>query len=216
MIPKSNVHIAKALVRIARELIELHDPRNAAASLVMMALDAINYFKDKEGRMIFQHWLNAEGDWPNAPFGEYLMRNNGLKIQIENYIIGKLIPELLESGKNNVRFNRHIPIELDDNGYDTGYGLLHGTNAEFGDCHLIGTLTKRGEYKIDGDFKYYWKDKIDPNPDYFWDIAKSAGLQILTLGKPKDYTIRIPFESKFKVVKRKYRWELTGGFPAND
>ena len=166
--------------------------------------------------MIFKHWLYSEGDWTNAPFGDYLKKNESLKFLINSYIIGKLVPELLRSGDNEVHFNRHIPIELDDNGYDTGYGLLHGTDATVGNFHLNGKLIKVTDKEIDGDFKFYWKDKIDPNPKYLWDTIKASGLHILTLGKPKDYTIRIPFESKFKIKKNKWQWVIIGGFPAND
>ena len=216
MAANSNIRIANALVRLARELIELDDPRNSTATLVMMGLDAIKYFKDKEGRMIFKHWLNAEGDWTNAPFGEYLKKNKSLKTLVDSYIIFTLIPELIKSGKNEKSFNRHIPIELDDNGYTTGYGLLHGTESTAGGFHLHGTLTKVTNNEIDGDFKFYWKDKIDPNPKYVLDIITSYGLNIVTLGKPKNYTIRIPFDSQFKAIKNKNHWILTGGFPAND
>ena len=33
---------------------------------------------------------------------------------------------------------------------------------------------------------------------------------------PQNYTIIIPFKSKFKAKKNKWNWIITGGFQAND
>lgn len=214
-----NVRIAKELVRIAKTLVtqkKTNKIQENAQIAILNELDSQHFFKDKEGRAIFERWLTGKGDWFKAPFGDYLMKNDSLKTLMDSYILYTLIPEFLKSGENEASVNKSIPIELDDNGYDTGYGLLHGTNASVGNFQLHGKLTKFSDNEINGDFKFWWCDKIDPNPKYLMDIIKSVGLHIMTLGSPEDYVITIKFESKFKAIKRKSIWVLTGGFPAND
>ena len=214
-----NIKIAKELVRIAKTLVKqkkTNRMQENAQIAILNELDSQQFFKDKEGRAIFEHWLTGKGDWFKAPFGEYLKKNESLKTLIDSYILYELIPEFLKNEENEALFNKSIPIELDDNGYDTGYGLLHGTDASAGGFQLHGKLTKVSDNEINGDFKFWWCDKIDPNPSYLMDIIKSVGLHILTIGSPKDYVITIPFKSKFKAIKRKSIWVLTGGFPAND
>ena len=81
---------------------------------------------DSPWKEIFFRWLDGKGDWENAPFGGYLMKNESLrkKLIIE---LDKMIDDYINTSKIEMKINTCFHMELDDNGYATGYGLLHGT-----------------------------------------------------------------------------------------
>ena len=53
---------------------------------------------------------------------------------------------------------------LPDNGYKTGYQLLHGTNRTVGGFKIAGKILKRTRNCFSGEMRYSWNDIIDPNP----------------------------------------------------
>ncbi len=173
------------------------------------------FFKDEEGHQIFHRWAAGLGNWEDAPFGEYLMKSNPLKGILQEKVI-----DLFKNYDGQVDEKRHYDetfhVELPDNGYRTGYELLHGTNASVGDFKMKGNLVKKGAMCFDGIFQYTWNDVIDPNPQYKMDMFLYYCSKIFFAGKPKNYTIRINFSSKFHAQKKySFYWRING-FPGGN
>lgn len=84
------------------------------------------------------------------------------------------------------------------NGYSTGYELLHGTNADVGGFNISGFAF------ADGGEVYYsttmtWNDRIDPNFAYRRDSLYSFAEHMMH--DPKDYTVQIPWDDNFTIRK---------------
>jgi len=145
-----------------------------------------SFFSDEEGYQIFDRWFTGKGDWPDAPFGDYLMKSRDLQVRVGEEI--KIyLDDLFNSAKCCKDYKGVISVELSDNGYKTGYELLHGTNKKAGDFQIEGKICKRDE-GFYGKFSYTWNDIIDPNGSYFLDNILSVGAKIFSLGRAKDYT----------------------------
>ncbi|HXB45388.1 MAG TPA: hypothetical protein VNV85_15085 [Puia sp.] len=63
----------------------------------------------------------------------------------------------------------HAQIE---NGYLTGYEMLHGTKGTVGDFHVEGTATLKDD-RVIYDITAIWNDIKNPNPIYKDDIVYS-------------------------------------------
>ena len=177
-----------------------------------------NLFLDEEGFQIFSRWVRGEGAWLDAPFGNYLMKSPTIKNEVQDVLEDEL--EKNKNIRNNSYFNirKSIDIVLPDNGYNTGYQLLHGTNRTVGGFKIAGKILKRTRNCFSGEMRYSWNDIIDPNPKYIKDIILYIGAQILFSGSPRDYVIRIPFNAKFDAIHSsmaggKVTYWLFYGFP---
>ena len=177
-----------------------------------------NLFLDEEGFQIFSRWVRGEGAWLDAPFGNYLMKSPTIKNEVQDVLEDEL--EKNKNIRNNSYFNirKSIDIVFPDNGYKTGYQLLHGTNRTVGGFKIAGKILKRTRNCFSGEMRYSWNDIIDPNPKYIKDIILYIGAQILFSGSPRDYVIRIPFNAKFDAIHSsmaggKVTYWLFYGFP---
>ena len=171
-----------------------------------------NFFNDVEGFWIFTRWALGSGDWFNAPFGDYLKQNKSLNIQLREFMAKE--------------FNKlkHVPtgyvyeligstaFEL-GSGYTTGYQLLNGTNKQVGGFMYKGSIIKRGDCCFDGDFVYVWNDIIDANFSYPSDILASVLMRPYLGFYPRDYTISINFDGKFKAKLNSYGYYDFEGYP---
>jgi hypothetical protein len=168
---------------------------------------------DEQGRFLLNHWLDGSGtelrlndeSWQN-----YMRANQLLPSQARE----ALRPDILERaargadiGDFAIRFHGNI-----ENGYGTGYQLLHGSKAvpdrgewlgeDQGDVQMVGTATR--ECRRDGKTGFIytirttWNDIIDPNPRYVLDTILSVALHAVY--HPRDYKIKITWESTAHVV----------------
>ncbi len=173
-------------------------------------------FKDREGFSIFVRWVMGEGDWLDAPFGDYLKKNVDLQVKTRDLIISKIkaIDKLFLVG-SYMRLDETDAIVLSDNGYSTGYELLHGTNWTVGGYRWFGQIYRRSQICFDGDLQYIWNDIIDPNFGYDKDFL-SIPLRVYFGFRPRNYKIRIKFSGKFQLIYNSHleSWSFTGGFPA--
>ena len=159
---------------------------------------------DKPWREIFFRWLNGRGDWNNAPFGDYLMKNQSLQREMKNKL-DSITETFLHSNKNKQKIKTSFHMELDDNGYTTGYELLHGTtkykdvsNHEQ-DFELNLELKKQIINKktvIIGKAHCVWHDMIDANRQYLGEGELADAIK--KFSKAKDYKISIPFDFYFE------------------
>lgn len=125
------------------------------------------WFKDEQGKFLFDHWMNGSGkalSFVNGSWGNYMRANSYLNGQITDVLSADLATRT-GSGYFSVK----ITGDTGYNDYDTGYGLLHGSS----NFNIQGWATNNG----DGTYNYWtvntWADEIDPNYQYEGDyVAK--------------------------------------------
>jgi RHS repeat-associated protein len=173
---------------------------NAATSAVdLWGCEVFDYAWE----LIFGHWMVGGGVeldlFYDEYFTSYMASNMLLRDQIEQWLMN--FARGHESGRINL--TRHAEIE---NGYLTGYELLHGTNATVGDFQIVGNYTSA----IDGKWKYYffnveltWNDIIDPNYSLFGDNVLAFIFKRYPGANPADYVIRIRWKQLF-VLREAY------------
>jgi len=87
----------------------------------------------------------------------------------------------------------HAEIE---NGYFSGYEMLHGTDKNVGDFQIWGDANYSKE-QVTYNLTLRWNDKIDPNFSYRGDMISFAVLHALY--SPKDYDIHITWKEKYTI-----------------
>ena len=160
---------------------------------------------DAQGDFILNHWLDGSGEevdlfydqeWTNYMRANKLLQNEALEQLKKDALTRK------ESGPVSIRF----PGEM-ENGYATGYQLLHGSKGianrgkwkgqDQGDVQMVGyaTVVKKpdGKVEIRYGLNTTWNDIIDPNPKYRADTILSVILHIFY--SPQDYKIKIRWSS---------------------
>lgn len=219
---KQNIKIAKELIVLAKYLIADNQfngvrnrkPRNKG-DIVYREIG----FLDNPWRDIFYRWFDGLGDWENAPFGDYLMKNESLRNKLITEL-NKNIDVFIKSGKEQDKIETYFHVELNDNGYFTGYQLLHGTTKYKGvkdhrqELELNLELKKEtinGEIIIIGKAHCVWHDIIDANKNYFGEYEFAELLK--RFSKAKDYKLGIPFDFEFKWKQDNHRKFDKEGYP---
>ena len=158
---------------------------------------------DHAWRVIVSHWLGGSGDeldiFYDSYFSDYMnanaLLNNSIRYWLLTYAYG------YSAGLINMR--RHAEIE---NGYYTGYELLHGSNGDVGDFQMWGGFTteRLGNYLLyHFDITCQWNDKIDPNYSYDSDMALETMIRLFgfpfSYFSPADYVIRIRWNKQLTI-----------------
>ncbi len=158
---------------------------------------------DRAWRVILSHWLGGSGDeldlFHDGYFSDYMnanaLLNNSIRSWLLTYAYGH------SAGLINMR--RHAEIE---NGYYTGYELLHGSNGEVGDFEMWGGFTteRQGDYLLyHFNITCQWNDKIDPNYSYNSDADLETFIRLFGFPfpyfSPADYVIRIRWNKKLTI-----------------
>jgi uncharacterized protein YukE len=156
---------------------------------------------DWAGDLILGHWLYGGGEpivvnndpaWSDYMTDNHIIhRNAALLIEQE---ARNAIAALPAGGDQSVALDR-IPLAI-QNGYGTGYELLHGTNVEErGGFEVTGTQTVTplpdGGHEVRVVADYTWHDRQDPNLDYPLDGTFAEAGEQLTGGGAADYDIDI-------------------------
>ncbi|MEW5250622.1 hypothetical protein [Microbulbifer discodermiae] len=134
-------------------------------------------------------WLNGSGETlitNGGSWGEYMKANQFLTNQINLALYGDAANRL---GSGFVNLTVHGEIQ---NGYSTGYEMLHGTHRGLGDLSIIGfaELLSTGGYAYN--VTVTWNDRIDPNPIYLGDRVRAGILN--TIFSPADYDVHISWQ----------------------
>jgi hypothetical protein len=154
---------------------------------------------DDQAKVILLHWMRGSGKelrLDSDAWGKYMMASKWLAFQLRN-VIRNDARRRTRSGAWITRFH----AEFEENGYTTGYGLLHGTNRNVGDFEIVGlaNVTQDSwEKKVYYNLTFEWNDIQDPNKKYPGDIVLAALARALIgpLIRPKDYVIRIQWSAK--------------------
>ena len=168
-------------------------------------------FEDRQGILIFLRWALALGDWHDAPFGNYLKHNRNLNIKLREFWSNEFTRRnTMPIGYQIISGSFYAAME---NGYTTGYKLLHGVNMDEGGLEYHGILTKTAPNCFSGDFSYTWHDKIDPNFGERGDLIITPIVLGFLAYKPKDYVISINFSGQFKAKLIKGGFYDFEGYP---
>jgi len=111
----------------------------------------------------------------------------------------------------NITFHAEI-----ENGYSTGYEMLHGTHRGEGDFQIRGraTLTPDGRNNnIHYELRYSWNDRIDKNAKYSGDNFFAGILHFFY--DPKDYAIHIHWKADSDVTVCDGKIIRSNGYPFN-
>ncbi|MDY3530000.1 hypothetical protein PG593_09460 [Riemerella anatipestifer] len=154
---------------------------------------------DARGQELLSHWLNGSGtdlSFTDGTWGDY-MRNNSI---IKDYLTTRSVSEasyMLSSGRTSYSYtsgNMNFEIQ---NGYLTGYEMLHGTN--YFSYSVIGKYNASSNSYI-FDYTVKWYDSINPNHSYGADTFFSKASNVFY--SPKDYNISIIWHQSIIVKGR--------------
>lgn len=156
---------------------------------------------DARGQDLFGWWMEGTGDTRYLNDGvwrDYMMENKLLAPQIREKM-EEDAKTRVSSGPVSLQLHQSHSIEIED-GYFTGYEMLHGTNKLVGGFTVLGTavVTNTGgkrtvEYKV----AYAWHDRIDPMNSIQSDRVAARTLRFLF--SPKDYNVHIDWWAPSKV-----------------
>ncbi len=158
-------------------------------------------FFDSRGQELFSHWLaGSEADLilDNEEWQDYMRNNELLNSQIRdelyNYLSG-IRDDVEKEGILPFHLRFHGEIE---NGYMTGYEMLHGSSSKLGDTQIYGTVQYNSNTKqFDFNLGIIWNDRIDPNPTYQDDIKLANFFN--TFYTPQDYNVKIIWHEKISI-----------------
>jgi hypothetical protein len=151
---------------------------------------------DTRGEELLSRWLNGSQKTlttKNGVWGDYLFANKALRRQILDQLISDATKRN-QSGDVFIVFHAEI-----ENGYTTGYEMLHGTNRDVGDFTVIGTATVYKDHTV-YNVSLTWNDKIDPNFQYSNDKKYSDWAHIFY--SPKNYTVHLSWNEKVTIYKK--------------
>jgi len=155
--------------------------------------------------------LNGSGEdlvRENGNWGRYMMDNTLLPPQLVAQL-EKDAKARKASGPVNITFHAEI-----ENGYLTGYEMLHGTHRGEGDFQIRGKATvapATGGQKIHYELRYSWNDRIDKNAQYAGDNLFAGILRFFY--DPKDYAIHIHWDAPSDVTVCNGKITESSGYP---
>ena len=167
---------------------------------------------DERGKELLNHWLEGSEEMlvlKDQSWKSYMMANTELPWQLRSRLRSDARSRT-NSGPINFRFQALI-----ENGYTTGYELLHGTDAAVGDFHITGRAVVAGKgtdrLDITYELQYRWNDIIDPNPDYRLDTILASVLEWFY--DPGDYVVRVIWDANSSVTVCDGQIQEERGYP---
>lgn len=162
--------------------------------------DLYSFPYDARGQEIYDYWALGYGGHrileDNKIWTEYMSNNGIIRETLEMYA-EYAIYEMEGVKYKNFGSESLYPYEI-QNGYLTGYEMLHG-------AHAFNILNYNGRYDEATktyifDFSLEWKDKIDPNYDYEGDNMLEGFVRKLN-PNAKDYDITIRWKQQIKIKR---------------
>ena len=166
-------------------------------------VDRLGLF-DQAWDVIFGHWLRGSGAeldiFYDEYFSGYMKANAILDSQIERWL--SEYASGYDVGLINIQ--KHAVI---DNGYTTGYGLLHGSDGTVGDFQMSGgfrlvqTNGNESIYRVE--LVCQWNDIINANYSYDSDVLLEIMIRLFGYPypyfSPADYVIRIRWKVEYEL-----------------
>jgi len=149
---------------------------------------------DERGTELLGRWLNGSGEdlrVEGGKWGAYMQDNDLLNAQIKEILEADA---KMRTAGGAFSYSGFAEIE---NGYFTGYEMLHGTHAGVGGFTMNGTATVVDASTVKYKLTIAWHDVIDPNPIYSTDVSSSNFLELFY--NPQDYEVHIRWKDKITV-----------------
>lgn len=175
----------------------------ANESLNDLTNNTVNLFisgYDDKGKELLNKYIYGDGSeltYKNdSSWNNYMIENDALTIRTGNYLA-----PIGENLKLNETKNIYMEVPMIIQGdKKTGYMLIHGSNEDYGNYQIKGTISKDANGVIVYDMNYTFNDYMDPNFDYKEDINNYNGLKFLQgIGNDitmKEYILRISWSDK--------------------
>jgi hypothetical protein len=164
---------------------------------------AAPWFFDKKGEELLNHWLGGSGKNLNFSYDKswttYMGKNGFLQQELRKRAIARSYT--MYSGKKNKysEVSGNFWFEI-DNTYNTGYGMLHGT--QYFSYIMNGKYDKLTNSYI-FNFNLKWTDQINYNRKVLMDRVFNGITR--AVANPKDYWITIKWIQTI-IIKNK-EWE---------
>lgn len=164
----------------------------------------LQYFPfDARGYELYAHWAIGTGvdiKYNEGLWGDYMRDNYYIEQALKDFLITKasIMKEEKLSTVTIERYTYKDGFEI-ENGYLTGYEMLHGTDK-------FTIISGSGNYNKKSDLytfhlKLQWKDKIDKNAAQ-GDNNIAAVVKKINLGMPADYNVEINWFQKIKISSK--------------
>jgi RHS repeat-associated protein len=148
--------------------------------------------------------INNDKNW-----SAYMMANEKLRSQLDPHVSGVAVAALgtyLSGNGEHSGFYQRFAAEV-QNGWFTGYALLHGTDMTVGGFQFWGlssvTPNSNGTYQVMIDGRYTWNDRMNSKPSYRGGDRVFPGFfEVLTFGHAEFYTIHITWSAQTQVTLR--------------
>jgi len=130
--------------------------------------------------------------------------DKGLRMQVRDQIMREAIRLAnLHINADTVSY-LSFPAELPNGEGIIGYHYLHGTNPDFkilSDVQVRHTNGRRGRpcATVTFNARFWWHDRLDPNPKYDTDTWKSLFGRVISLNDAEDYDIHISWRNQVTV-----------------
>ncbi len=167
---------------------------------------------DERGEELLGRWLDGSQQTlnvSNGNWGRYMMANKLLRPQVGRKLE---MDAKFRKSSGNIKWRPFSAVI--ENGYTTGYEMLHGTNAAVGDFEMEATATVTKDplgNKIKYKVKYTWNDIIDPNPQYGLDMFFAGALELFY--SPADYIVHISWNADCEIIACNYKIISKKGYP---
>ena len=141
----------------------------------------------------------------NDEFSDYLKNHRNIR-----ECIGRSLANEILKHTTDINVSHGHKLEL-DNGYTTGYGLLHSPNPNF---TIMGKIRKKSEYNTCDkiiDVKFTWHDRIDANRKYRMDRYL---VKLFPGGN--DYDITISWDEQIELKQISFGVYKTIGYADSD
>jgi hypothetical protein len=182
---------------------------------------------DAEGRYIFTAWVYGAGKdevHVNNFMSDYLKKNDKIITEISWQLtrIAQQACDLLGNGGESYTVFNDLDLDKTEieNGYTTGYEMLHMANWNVGGFRMHGgaKAIKKSKDCCDVKFNYdlEWNDRIDPNSYYPLDKAFSDAASIYFGGSPTDYNIHIRWNGEAAYRQNENKITKNGGWPYSE
>jgi RHS repeat-associated protein len=147
-----------------------------------------SFIFDARGQELFSHWLSGSGKdliLKSEVWQDYMRDNEILNNELISQAFSMASGMSDRNEVNSSFASGNFPFEI-QNGYFTGYQMLHGTL--FFSFGVVGKYDKKTD-SYSFNFNLKWYDKINPNHSYGADTKANDILN--KFYSPKDYSVEI-------------------------
>ncbi len=161
------------------------------------------WYFDKKGQELLNHWLGGSGKNLNFEYDKgwstYMSKNGFMKDELTKRAIARSYTMYSEGKAKYFEVSGNFPFEI-DNTYNTGYGMLHGTN--YFSYVMSGKYDKSTDSYI-FQFNLKWTDQINHNKNVLMDKVFNGITR--AVAHPADYWITIKWTQTITIKNKE--WE---------